>query len=187
MLKVKEKEIYEIAKKNDNLVDNCKMSKEAISKLKKENKKLETTAVEVFAKTGSSILTIISPTSLPSITTLPLNPTHSVSQSVTLEVSSNSSSNISPTSFTSQTPLVSFSFSLDSPNTSAATSRKKTSTGSSVASEEIPDPSLHLQESKKSSLPPETLNLFYSRAPWEPLQQAVKKLEESMNQMNEKI
>ena len=36
ILKLKEKEIYNIAKKNDDFVDTCKMRKEAISKLKKE-------------------------------------------------------------------------------------------------------------------------------------------------------
>ena len=67
MLKLKEKEIYDIAKKNDDLVDTCKMRKEAISKLKKENKKLEkdlnrqyqvkeTTAVNMLATATTGLI-----------------------------------------------------------------------------------------------------------------------------------
>jgi hypothetical protein len=198
MLKLKEKEIYDIAKKNDDLVETCKMRKEAISKLKKENKKLEkdlnrqhqvkeTTVVDMLAKTGSSNLTSTIPTSLPSLI-LPLNPLSSVSQSASLATSSTTSSNIPSMSFTSPTSLESSSsILLDSTNTSLATPEKKSSTDSSIACQEIPNPSLHPQDSTESSLPAETLNLLYSRATWEPLQLAVKKLEESMNQMSEKL
>ena len=178
MLKLKDKEIYDIAKKNDDLVETCKMRKESISKLKKENKKLEkdlhrqhqvkeTTVVDMLAKTGSSNLTSTIPSSLPPLI-LPLNPLSSVPQYASLAASSTTSS-ITPS------------------NTSTATPEKRNSTDPSVSSQETPNPSLHPQDSTESSLPEETLNLLYSRATWAPLHLAVRKLEESMNQMNEKL
>ena len=196
MLKVKEKEIYDIAKKNDDLVDTCKVRKETISKLRKENKKLEkdlnrqyqvketSAAVNLLAKAGSSNLTSTISTPLPSLI-LPLNLPSSVSQSASsLAVVSTTSSTTPSLPFNSPTSLVS---SLDSTITSTATSGKRNSTDSSDASQEIPDPSLHPQDSTESSLPAETLNMLYSRSTWAPLQLAVQKLEESMNQMSEKL
>ena len=169
MLKLKEKEIYDVVKKNDDLVDTCQIRKEVISKLKKENKKLEKelnrqyqvkepTAVDAIATTGSSNLTSIMSTSPPSLIP-PLNLPSSVSQSPSLAASS---------------------------NTSTAISGRSNSTDSSDASQEIPVTFLHPQDSTES-LPSETLNLLYSRATWAPLQLAVQKLEESMNQMSEKL
>ena len=158
----------------------------------KENKKLEkelnrqyqvkeTTAVNMLTTNGSSNLTCTNSTSLPSLI-LPLNLPSSVSQSASLAVSSTTSSNIQSMLFNSSTSLESSS--LDSTITSTAS---RNSTDSSDASLEIPDPSLHPQDSTESSLPAETPTCYIQEQLGHHYRFTVEKLDESMNQMSEKI